>query len=146
MPGGLNLPSSSHTVLVVEDNADHALLVRLAAQRVDSRLDVQVVSDGVEAVAYLEGREPYEDRDVHPFPDLVILDLIMPRLDGFGVLSWIRERSALDRLPVVVLTSSISPQDEARAMRLGATSFQTKPADLDRLQAQVGDIVTQWLD
>jgi CheY-like chemotaxis protein len=69
----------------------------------------------------------------------------MPRLDGFGFLGWVRQQSAFGDLPVVVLTSSISPVDEARALRLGASAFYTKPADLEELGEQVRSIVKRWL-
>lgn len=145
MPGGPALPSTSRTVLIVEDNPDHALLVRLAAQRVDPDLDVHVVGDGQEALAYLSGEGGFADRTRHPLPQLLILDLVMPRLDGFGVLAWLGERPEWEALPVVVLTSSVSPRDEERVLELGAVSFETKPADLDRLGEQVRSLVTQWL-
>ena len=129
----------------MEDNPDHALLVQLAAERLDASLEVRVCSDGREAVDLLSGVPPFDDRAEHPLPDLVLLDLIMPRLDGFGVLTWVRQQPALKNLPVVVLTSSISPLDEARAVRLGASGFYTKPADLEELGVQVRDIVKRWL-
>lgn len=146
MPGEPPLPARPRIVLVVEDNPDHALLVRIAAKRAVPELDVRVAGDGLDALAYLDGKAPYADRVAHPFPDLVILDLVMPRLDGFGVLRWIRAQEAMMRLPVVVLTSSVSPRDEARAFELGASGFMTKPADLERLGGQVQEIVARWLD
>ena len=130
---------------MVEDNPDHALLVQIAAHRAVPDLDVRIVTDGLDAVAYLEGKAPYDDRGVHPFPGLLILDLKMPRLDGFGVLQWIRASGDGKGLPVVVLTSSDSPRDEKRALQLGASAFHTKPADLERLGDQVRDIVARWL-
>lgn len=135
----------ARTVLVVEDNSDHALLVQLAAERVDPSLDVHVAPDGREAVAYLSGEPPYDDRSTHPFPSLVMLDLIMPRLDGFGVLDWIGHQSGLRDLPVVVLTSSVNPGDESRAAAGGARAFHTKPADMEQLGATVRAIVERWL-
>lgn len=139
------MPAKARTVLVVEDNADHAFLVRLAARRVDPDLEIQVAPDGMEAVAYLSGKPPYDDRATYPFPQLVILDLVMPRLDGFGVLDWMGDQRGLERLPVVVLTSSDNPGDESKAMALGARAFLTKPADVDELGASVRKIVEQWL-
>ena len=130
---------------MVEDNPDHALLVQIAAHRAVPDLDVRIVTDGLDAVAYLEGNAPYDDRGVHPFPGLLILDLKMPRLDGFGVLAWVRARADGKALPVVVLTSSDSSRDEKRALQLGASAFHTKPADLERLGGQVRDIVARWL-
>lgn len=145
MPGEPLVSEPPCTVLVVEDNPDHALLVRLAAERVDPTLDVRVAADGLEAVSYLEGTGGYGDRRLHPFPRLVILDLGMPRLDGFGVLDWIRARPGLETLPVVIFTSSVSPRDEARALRSGASAFRTKPADISAMGDQVRDIVDRWL-
>ena len=145
MSGGIRPSAPHHTVLVVEDDPDHALLVRLAAGPVDPSLDVRVVGDGAHAIDYLEGKDPYSDRGAHPFPDLVILDLMMPVLDGFGVLEWIRRRPSFASLPVVVLTSSSNPRDERRALRLGASAFHTKPMDLTDLGHEVRGIVTRWL-
>lgn len=139
------MPATARTVLVVEDNADHAFLVQLAARRVDPNLDIRIAEDGMEAVAYLSGKPPYSDRSQTPFPALVLLDLTMPRLDGFGVLTWVREQQGLENLPIVVLTSSINPGDETRARKLGAQGFHTKPADLDKLGDTVRTIVERWL-
>ncbi len=133
------------TVLVVEDNVDHALLVRIAARRACPDLDVRVVQDGETAIAYLAGETPFEDRGAHPFPQLVILDLVMPGIDGFEVLEWIGMRAELRGLPVVTLTSSVNPGDEARALGLGARAFYTKPADLDELGDAVRTMVDRWL-
>lgn len=132
------------TILLVEDNPDHALLVRIAAERADPALDVRVAEDGLDALAYLEGTGPYASREDHPLPHLVILDLAMPRLDGFGVLEWIRGRRELATIPVVVLTSSVNPLDERRALRLGARAFHTKPADVAALGVQVRELVARW--
>lgn len=133
------------TILVVEDNADHALLVQLAARRVESGLDIRIARDGREAVAYLGGEGAYQDRVAHPVPDLVILDLIMPHLDGFGVLAWMQGQAAVRDLPVVVLTSSSNPGDEARALEAGARAFRTKPSSLEDLGTEVRTIVERWL-
>jgi CheY-like chemotaxis protein len=144
MPGRPASDGRGRTILLVEDNADHALLVRMAAERADSDLDVRVVGDGLDALAYLEGTGRYASRDAHPLPHLVILDLAMPHLDGFGVLEWLRGRRELAAIPVVVLTSSANPHDERRAIRLGARAFHTKPADLDALGVQVRELVKRW--
>lgn len=145
MPGEPSSDGRVRTILVAEDNPDHALLVRLAVERARSGLDVRVVGDGLEVLDYLQGSGRYAPRDAHPFPDLVILDLSMPRLDGFGLLERLRGRPGLDGVPVVVLTSSASPEDESRALALGARSFHTKPADAEALGLQVRGIVARWI-
>lgn len=145
MPGEPVPLARPQVVLVVEDNPDHALLVRLAAERTGMDLDIRTVGDGVQALAYLDGTDGFADRTSHPVPDLVLLDLSMPRLDGFGVLEHLRARGGGCPVPVVVLTSSDSPADERRALRLGARAFHTKPAELDALGDQVRGIVERWL-
>jgi CheY-like chemotaxis protein len=136
---------SSRTLLVVEDNPDHALLVRMAAERVGTDVDVRVVSDGEEAVAYLSGRPPYEDRAAHPVPGLVILDLLLPGLGGFDVLEWVSSRDELADIPLVVLSSSVSPADKERSLALGARSFHSKPPDVAELGETVAAILRRWL-
>ncbi len=138
--------SRDRTILVVEDNLDHALLLRLAVRRAFPEIDVRVAGDGQEGVAYLTGDPPFQSRQSHPYPDLVILDLIMPGMDGFGVLEWIRaqEHFPTPPPPVVVMTSSVNPGDMARALDLGAKAFHTKPADFEALGQIVRKIVERW--
>ncbi len=133
------------TLLVIEDARDHAILVRVAARRAMPGLDVQVAGDGREGIAYLEGTPPFQDRHAHPPPDLVILDLIMPGIDGFEVLAWLQRRWGPRHVPVIVLTSSENPDDERRALALGAAQFLRKPADLDSLANVVEGIVNEYL-
>jgi CheY-like chemotaxis protein len=102
---------------------------------------VQTVHNGLEGLAYLKGLPPFEDRSRHPLPDLVILDLYMPEVDGFEVLAWIRDHYEGAPFPVVVLTSSVRPEDEARARELGAASVHKKPLELPVLADVVSDIV-----
>ncbi len=136
---------TDHTILVIEDNEDHALLVRIAARRALPGLDVRVAGDGEEGIAYLAGLPPFHSRDAHPFPDLVLLDLVMPRVDGFHVLEWARDEGVLEQVPVVVFTSSVNPGDEERALALGAREFVTKPSDLDELERVVRELVDRWV-
>ena len=133
------------TLLVVEDARDHALLVRVAARRAIPGLDVRVAGDGREGIAYLEGTPPFGDRRSHPMPDLIILDLLMPEVDGFAVLEHIRDVTGLSRIPVVVLTASPAAEHEERAMALGARSYFRKPDDLEALGEVVRRIVHEWI-
>jgi CheY-like chemotaxis protein len=133
------------TLLVIEDAREHAILVRVAARRALPGLDVRVAGDGREGIAYLAGTPPFQDRRSHPQPSLVILDLIMPEVDGFEVLRWIQEKRAAERLPVVVLTSSPDPDAEKRSMALGATAYYRKPGDLEGLGKVVREIVESYL-
>lgn len=134
------------TLLVIEDARDHALLVRVAARRALPGLDVRVAGDGREGIAYLAGTPPFQDRRSHPLPDLIILDLIMPEIDGFAVLEWVREQSGAIRCPIVVLTSSEQTAHEQKSIDLGAAAFHKKPSDIDTLGQTVREIVETWIE
>ena len=124
---------------------DHAILVRVAARRALPGLDVRVAGDGREGIAYLSGTPPFQDRRSHPSPDLIILDLIMPEVDGLAVLEWMAEGRGLSRIPVVVLTASPEADAEERSVGLGAHGFYRKPDNLDELGGVVREIVESYL-
>jgi CheY-like chemotaxis protein len=113
-------------ILLVEDDADHRVLVREALSRVAPSVPLDEVVDGVDAMAWLRLRlgDPASVEG-----GVVILDLGLPRASGFNVLEWIRELPALERLPVVVLTASENPMDAEHAFNLGARGYFQKPAD-----------------
>lgn len=133
------------TLLVIEDARDHAILVRVAARRTLPGLDVRVAGDGREGIAYLAGTPPFQDRRSHPLPDLVILDLLMPDVDGFAVLEWMTQARGMSQIPVVVLTSSENPDHEGRSLELGARAFFKKPTELEALGGVVRRIVKEWV-
>jgi CheY-like chemotaxis protein len=105
-----------------------------------------IVRDGQEAIDYLSGTASYSDRKTFPLPDLMLLDLKMPRLNGFDVLTWVRQQPGLKRLPVTVLTSSDQPQDINRAYDLGANSYLLKPHGSQELSDLVGRVQKYWLE
>lgn len=98
--------SSEDTILLVEDNPKDVLLMRRAVKKAEIANPLQVVNDGDEAVLYLSGQAPYNDRTRYPLPVLILLDLKLPRPSGAEVLMWLRQQPVLKRLPVVVLTAS----------------------------------------
>lgn len=136
---------SPQTVLYVEDNADDFALLKLASQKCGMPFSLQHAEDGEQAVAYLDGSRAYADREEYPFPDLVLLDLKMPRLDGFEVLQWIRRNPATKALPVVVLAGSSFRADIRRALELGANSYAAKPGRFEELQVLIDQIADVWL-
>jgi CheY-like chemotaxis protein len=136
---------ASQTVLYVEDSADDFLLLKLASRKCGTPFNLQHADDGDKAIAYLSGAGSYADREEHPFPDLVLLDLKMPRLDGFEVLQWIRTNPATKSLPVVVLAGSAFRADIRRALELGANSYASKPAKFNELEVLVDQITDVWL-
>jgi CheY-like chemotaxis protein len=133
------------TLLVIEDAREHAILVRVAARRAVPGLDVRVAGDGREGIAYMAGTPPFQDRRSHPTPALIILDLIMPEIDGYAVLEWLGTQRMGDRVPVVVLTASLDPAAEERSLALGSTAFYRKPDDLEQLGVVVREIVESYL-
>ncbi len=120
-------------ILIVEDDRDDAILLKHVLDSARIRADFRVVSDGDQAVAYLEGRGQYADRDRFPSPFCVFLDLQMPRMPGFHVLSWIKCRPQTRDLPVIVLTGAGQLGDAKRAYQLGAFSFLEKPINQEDL-------------
>ncbi len=136
---------SPKTVLYVEDSADDFSLFELASRKCGTPFSLQHASDGEEALAYLSGTGPYANRDEFPFPDLVLLDLKLPRLDGFEVLNWIRKNPPTRTLPVVVLAGSSFRADIRRALELGANSYAAKPAKFEELVVLIDQIADVWL-
>lgn len=136
---------SQTTILHVEDDSNDVLLFRHAFQKAGLTCDLHVVGDGDEAIAYLNGDQQFANRQAHPVPKLVLLDLKMPRVSGFEVLSWVRQAEKYRQLPVVVLTSSNHDVDIQRAYEKGANSYLVKPVDFNRLVELVRTIHNYWL-
>jgi CheY-like chemotaxis protein len=133
------------TILLVEDDPNDVVLMSLAFNRARLANPLRVVHDGEEAVSYLSGKGIYHDRDHYPLPFLVLLDLRMPRMDGFEVLAWIRSQSQFRELPVVVLTSSAEQPDAIKAFKLGANSYLVKPAQFEDLVQLMRRLQGYWL-
>lgn len=137
--------STPATILLAEDNDNDALLMRHAFKKAGFTNPLARVHDGEEAINYLAGQGVYADRHAHPFPALLLLDLKMPRRDGFEVLEWIKAQPSLKPLPVTVLTSSTQPLDIERAHKIGATSYLQKPNEFYDLVALLKTLQTHWL-
>jgi len=137
--------NGKYTLLLVEDDSNDVLLIQRAFQKASMANPLQVVTDGEEAVAYLSGEGHYGDRQKHPLPMLVLLDLKLPRKSGLEVLEWLRGQPGLKRLPVVVLTSSKESGDVNRAYDLGANSYLVKPVGFDSLVGMVKPLGFYWL-
>jgi CheY-like chemotaxis protein len=119
-------------VLVVEDNKDDVELLRVAARTVPEAVAFHVVRDGEQALAYLQREGAFADRQAHPFPQLVLLDISLPGMDGIAVLSWIREQPELNKLKVFVWTDSGDPAALDRAIKAGANRFVPKSVSFVR--------------
>ena len=136
---------SRATILHVEDDSNDALLFQHACRKAGMDVNLQVAADGEEALAYLKGADQFNNRETHPLPNLVVLDLKLPRVNGFDVLAWLRNEQKLRRLPVIVLTSSSHQSDVTRAYDLGANSFLVKPLAFEALVDLAKGINQYWL-
>ncbi|HTA28850.1 MAG TPA: response regulator [Candidatus Cybelea sp.] len=134
------------TVLLVEDSDDDALIMKMACQRTGIPHSLQIVPDGDVAIDYLTGNGIYADRAAHPLPELVFLDIKLPRRNGHEVLEWIRSQPGLKNLPVVMLTMSTEPSDVSRAYSLGVTSYLRKIAGQVEFGQAVRVILKYWLE
>jgi len=130
-------------ILLVEDNPADIRLTREAFQEAQIENYLHVVEDGVAALAYLHRMSPYENA---PVPDLVLLDLNLPRLDGPGVLAVIKKDRRLRRIPVVVLSTSRAEDDILQSYDLHANCFITKPVNLDKFIDVLKNLEQFWFN
>jgi CheY-like chemotaxis protein len=132
-------------VLVAEDDQlDLELLRRAIPKRDGTVIDLHVTRDGEELMHYLRGDGIFNNRINHPLPDLIILDLKMPKMNGLQVLKWLHEREDCSRIPKIMLSGSGLDEDVEEAYRLGVNTFFTKPAGLEKLQDLMSRVVEYW--
>jgi DNA-binding response OmpR family regulator len=140
------MTAAKNSILLVEDDGNDVLLLEHAFRKANLSNPIFTVNDGEKAIDYLNGRNEYADRQKFPLPLLMLLDLKLPRKGGLEVLTWLRaQSSALNRLPVVVFTSSRQSRDINRAYDLGANSYLVKPADFERLSEIVKLLDSYWV-
>lgn len=135
---------NSRNLLLVEDEPESVALFEYAAGKVAGGLSLRVARDGVEALEYLAGTGAFADRAACPLPDVIVLDLKMPRATGFEVLEQIRQRAEWSQLIVIVFTASSSDADITKAYQLGANAFVVKPSSLADLISIVQAIAAFW--
>lgn len=126
-------PHSPKTVLYAEDDPNDQMIFQMRFNRATLPHSLHMVEDGQVAMDWLAGKGKFADRKKFPMPDLVILDLKMPRKTGFDVLEWVRSKPEYESLGVIILSSSDDPRDVKRAYQLGATSFFVKSVSFDEL-------------
>jgi CheY-like chemotaxis protein len=132
-------------ILLVEDNRDDEELTVRALNKYNVRNEIIVAHDGVEALDYLFGEGLYAGRNIDCAPDLILLDLKLPRLDGLDVLRRIRADERTRLLPVVILTSSIEDNDRINGYGLGANSYVRKPVNFNEFIEAVRQLGLYWL-
>jgi CheY-like chemotaxis protein len=132
-------------LLLVEDKRMDIELTLDAFKEARLNNTIQVAKNGQEALDYVFGRAQYADRETYPFPNLVLLDLKLPGVDGFEVLRQIKSTPLLKRLPVVILTSSKEEGDRALSYDIGANSYLVKPVSFDGFLGVIREINGYWL-
>lgn len=135
---------SEITVLLVEDDLNDIFLVKRAFKKANLTNPLQIVTDGVEAVQYLIGEGKYADRKAHPIPELIVMDLKMPRKTGLEVLEWLKKDNSLRRIPVIIVSSSDQAWDINRAYEMGANAYMVKPVDFHAVEHLFQSIVHYW--
>ncbi|MFA5403465.1 MAG: response regulator [Ignavibacteria bacterium] len=132
-------------ILLVEDNPDDVALTIRAFEKNKIKNKIIIAEDGVEALDYIFRRGKFEKRELKELPAIVLLDLKLPKIDGFEVLKAIRENEYTKLLPVVILTSSKEEQDVINGYKNGANSFIRKPVDFDNFFEAVKTLGLYWL-
>ena len=132
-------------ILLVEDNPDDEMLTIRALKKNNILNEVVVARDGVQALDYLFARGEYEGRDISRQPQVILLDLKLPRVDGLEVLKTIRSDERTHLLPVVILTTSNEDRDLIASYELGANSYIRKPVDFDQFMEAVRQLGLYWL-
>lgn len=132
-------------ILLVEDNPDDEALTVRALRTNNIVNEVVVARDGLEALDYLFGRNAYAGRDVNELPQVVLLDLKLPKIDGLEVLRRLRTDPLTELLPVIILTSSREEQDLINGYKLGANSYVRKPVDFAQFTDAIKQLKLYWL-
>jgi len=136
---------NSKTILLVEDNPDDVALTLRAFKKNNIMNNVVVAKDGAEALDYLFCTGEYSDRDIEDTPQIILLDLKLPKVNGLEVLEKIRNNDRTKLLPVIILTSSKEQRDLLDGYSLGANSYIRKPVDFDQFIESVRQLGLYWL-
>jgi len=131
-------------ILLADDSTNDLFFMRIAFGKAGSPNSLHEVRDGEEAIAYLSGNPPYSDRHKYPLPTVLLLDLNMPKKNGFEVLIWARAQPGLRRLSIFVISASRRAEDIERAFDLGANSFLVKPTTMEELTSMIRSLL-DWL-
>jgi CheY-like chemotaxis protein len=132
-------------ILLAEDEEPDAIMFRMALEQSGLPYRLIALQDGHQIVSYLRGDLPYADRSRCPLPDLLVLDLHMPRMNGFDVLAWLAARRDFKRLPAVVLSSSREDSDVAKARQLGAADYRVKSHHIPDIVQILESLGSRWL-
>ena len=131
--------------MVVEDDPNDQVLIERAFRKIGVTDPIQIVRDGIEAIAYMMGEGKYSDRQKYAYPTFIITDLKMPRADGFAVLEFLKSNPQWKVIPAIVLSASADLDDIKKSYMLGASSYHVKPQSHEALQHQLKVINDYWM-
>jgi CheY-like chemotaxis protein len=134
--------SAQKTILVAEDDSNDVYLLKLAFRKAHLDVNFEFVTDGEQLIQYLKA---HEQKPGTPIPELLLLDIKMPKINGFEALEWIRKQPGLKRLLIIMLTSSDEPNDINRAYDLGANSYLVKPCGIEHLIDIAEFLYNYWM-
>jgi CheY-like chemotaxis protein len=133
-------------ILLAEDQENDVYFMQRAFVQAGLPNPLIPVENGKDAIAYLSGTGVYVDRDRFPMPCLILTDLKMPMVNGFDLLAWLKQQPHLRHIPAIVLTSSDQPEDNRRALELGAAAYWVKPAKVNLLTHLVTEMRNTWIE
>lgn len=133
-------------LIMVDDDEDDQLIAREAFEEIGLKARLVFLDNGQSLVDYLQGNEPYADREHHPMPSMVMLDINMPRMNGLEVLEYVKADSVFKSLPIVVLTNSGDPETIRRCYEMGASSYIRKPLEYAELKKALDNIRRYWFE
>ena len=137
-------PKKELKILLAEDDPDDAEIFQLAIKRSGLVTRLIVTRDGQETIDYLSGNDPFHDRTKFPFPNLLIMDIRMPNVDGFHLLTWLRTHPQCSVVPTLIFSASDQPNDVRKAYQLGANSYIAKPSQLEELVDLIRVVYEYW--
>ena len=138
------MKTNTKTILVVEDDPSYRLIIRKAFEKVDLKDSVYEAVDGIDGLDFLFRRNKYADRTDYELPSLVLLDLKMPRMDGYDMLSYLKSKETTKQIPIIVLTTSESEEDINQCYRLGANAYLSKPNTNTELVEKIQFLKRFW--
>jgi len=146
MPKIVEMSNTRPVLLIVEDNEDDIFFIERIFKQLGARCELKFARDGIEAVDYLSGKDKFKDREQYPMPTIILMDLKMPRKNGFEVLEWMQTQGEIKLIPTIVVTSSTLQEDVTKAYRLGANAVMNKPVDKDSLLQMLKSFHIYWTD
>jgi CheY-like chemotaxis protein len=139
------MKKKNFTILLVEDDANDQFLIQAAFRKIGVTDAIQVVGDGEQALAYLEGEGKYADRATYQYPTFILMDLKMPKMDGFAVLAHLKQNPNWRIIPTVIFSASCDLDDIKQTYALGASSYHIKPAGPEEMRVQLKLLYDYWM-